>query len=257
MSPRKRERRCEACGQPFVPSAAHARTCSPACQQHLRRTLSADSTRLRDRPFPAAGAQAADPWTGRTLYSVPRTPPFLVVGRPVLAETSRLVFTSSSALGEWDTGARQASVFEKTQLEASGSAGLFADFGTVFLRLEDAQAHAERRIADEQAREAREARRQRERLRQREQQRQREERWRSRQQRGRERQGSGPSGAQQHECFRLLGLTWPCSVEEVKAAFRKLVHKHHPDKGGSSVAFIALREAYHEAVNRCLDERRA
>jgi hypothetical protein len=173
-----------------------------------------------------------------------------VIGRPVLAETEDLVFASNTGLGDWESGARLAAVFEKPLLQASGAAGVYADFGTVFLRLEDAQAHATRRTAEEQARVANANRRDRERERQRERARKREHRSSSRSRR--DWQPRNPGSADPLHCFVVLGLRWPCSVEDVKAAFRKLAHKHHPDKGGSTVAFITLREAYQSAVNWCL-----
>lgn len=45
----------------------------------------------------------------------------------------------------------------------------------------------------------------------------------------------------------LLGVSYPCSAEEVKAAFRRKSHEAHPDHGGTDREFIALRAAY-EAV---------
>jgi len=40
--------------------------------------------------------------------------------------------------------------------------------------------------------------------------------------------------------IRELGLTWPCTEEDVKAAWRRGVKTRHPDQGGSSEAFIAF-----------------
>jgi hypothetical protein len=41
-----------------------------------------------------------------------------------------------------------------------------------------------------------------------------------------------------------LGLRWPCTVAEVKAAYRERVKVAHPDCGGSAEAFISLTERY-------------
>lgn len=41
-----------------------------------------------------------------------------------------------------------------------------------------------------------------------------------------------------------LGLEFGATVKEIKAAYRKLAHKHHPDKGGSTEAFQAIQAAY-------------
>ncbi|GLS24866.1 DNA-J related domain-containing protein [Marinibactrum halimedae] len=41
-----------------------------------------------------------------------------------------------------------------------------------------------------------------------------------------------------------LGLQHDATQEEVTRQYRKLAHIHHPDRGGNSDHFIALREAY-------------
>ena len=48
--------------------------------------------------------------------------------------------------------------------------------------------------------------------------------------------------------IRELGLTWPCTEAEVKAAWRRGVKTRHPDQGGSSESFIAFKKAYDNAV---------
>lgn len=50
------------------------------------------------------------------------------------------------------------------------------------------------------------------------------------------------------DSFTALGLTDSASVEDVKAAYRKLSFIHHPDKGGSQEKFIEITEAR----NKCL-----
>jgi hypothetical protein len=44
--------------------------------------------------------------------------------------------------------------------------------------------------------------------------------------------------------LRMLGLSWPCSREEIKAAYRRLALQTHPDRGGSTEAFRRINEAY-------------
>jgi hypothetical protein len=44
--------------------------------------------------------------------------------------------------------------------------------------------------------------------------------------------------------LRMLGLSWPCSREEIKAAYRRLALQTHPDQGGSTEAFRRINEAY-------------
>jgi len=52
-------------------------------------------------------------------------------------------------------------------------------------------------------------------------------------------------------CLRPLGLSFPCSIAEVKAAYRKLVKHAHPDQGGSHDEFLALQAAYERALHLC------
>lgn len=48
-----------------------------------------------------------------------------------------------------------------------------------------------------------------------------------------------------HDPYTILGISKSASDEEVKRAYRKLAHKHHPDKkGGSSEKFKEVNEAY-------------
>jgi curved DNA-binding protein CbpA len=42
----------------------------------------------------------------------------------------------------------------------------------------------------------------------------------------------------------VLGLSWPCTAAEVKAAYWRLSKKVHPDVGGSAEAFRRIDEAY-------------
>ena len=44
--------------------------------------------------------------------------------------------------------------------------------------------------------------------------------------------------------FATLGLARGASVDEAKAAFRKLALKHHPDKGGDAAKFWEISEAF-------------
>jgi hypothetical protein len=52
-------------------------------------------------------------------------------------------------------------------------------------------------------------------------------------------------------CLGVLGLSWPCTVAEVKQAYRRLVKQAHPDGGGTQDEFLALQEAYEQALNMC------
>jgi molecular chaperone DnaJ len=44
--------------------------------------------------------------------------------------------------------------------------------------------------------------------------------------------------------YKILGLSKTASKEEIKTAFRKLAHEHHPDKGGNAEKFKEVSEAY-------------
>jgi hypothetical protein len=57
------------------------------------------------------------------------------------------------------------------------------------------------------------------------------------------------SGDIQIKCIQMLNLSWPCTEAEVKGAYRKLVKSAHPDGGGSQELFLALQEAYEQALH--------
>ncbi len=44
--------------------------------------------------------------------------------------------------------------------------------------------------------------------------------------------------------YKSLGVNKTASQDEIKAAFRKLAHEHHPDKGGNAEKFKEINEAY-------------
>lgn len=48
--------------------------------------------------------------------------------------------------------------------------------------------------------------------------------------------------------LKLLGLNESSSEEDIKASYRTLSKKHHPDKGGSKVKFVEITDA----KNKCL-----
>ena len=50
--------------------------------------------------------------------------------------------------------------------------------------------------------------------------------------------------------YALLGVTATASLDDVKAAFRRMALAHHPDRGGTSDAFIRVKRAYDAIVKR-------
>jgi hypothetical protein len=50
------------------------------------------------------------------------------------------------------------------------------------------------------------------------------------------------------QALAVLGLAWPCGVEDVKSAYRRLARERHPDAGGTPEDFVALQTAYETAT---------
>ncbi|MCA9217465.1 MAG: DnaJ domain-containing protein [Planctomycetales bacterium] len=49
-------------------------------------------------------------------------------------------------------------------------------------------------------------------------------------------------------CITALGLSWPCTEQEIKDAYRKLAEKNHPDLGGDRQRFLALQTHFEQAI---------
>ena len=49
-------------------------------------------------------------------------------------------------------------------------------------------------------------------------------------------------------CMQALGLTFPCTTDEVLAAYRQKVKLLHPDRGGDSRDFLRLQEYFEQAM---------
>lgn len=54
--------------------------------------------------------------------------------------------------------------------------------------------------------------------------------------------------------YKILGVDKSASADEIKRAYRKKAHQHHPDKGGDSAKFKEINEAYQTLGN---SEKRA
>ena len=50
--------------------------------------------------------------------------------------------------------------------------------------------------------------------------------------------------AEKKDYYKILGVDSKASQEEIKKAYYKLAHKHHPDKGGEEKKFKEINEAY-------------
>lgn len=48
------------------------------------------------------------------------------------------------------------------------------------------------------------------------------------------------------DAHQILGVPYGATQDEVKKAFRKLAHIHHPDKGGDEAMFKKISSAYSE-----------
>jgi hypothetical protein len=58
-------------------------------------------------------------------------------------------------------------------------------------------------------------------------------------------------GRELFQCLQVLRVSWPCTQGEVKAAYRRLVRRAHPDGGGDHDQFLRLQEAYEQALRLC------
>lgn len=50
--------------------------------------------------------------------------------------------------------------------------------------------------------------------------------------------------------YKILNIQPSATEDEIKTAFRKLAHQHHPDKGGSEDKFKEINEAYQILSNK-------
>ena len=49
--------------------------------------------------------------------------------------------------------------------------------------------------------------------------------------------------------YKILGVSKDASTDEIRKAYRKLAHQHHPDKGGEETKFKEINEAYQTLSN--------
>jgi len=60
---------------------------------------------------------------------------------------------------------------------------------------------------------------------------------------------TGPAIRETPPCLRHLELNAGCTVDDVEAAFARLVRRHHPDRGGSVDDFVRIRRAYLDSLS--------
>ena len=56
------------------------------------------------------------------------------------------------------------------------------------------------------------------------------------------------------EAREILEVDSLADADKIKAQFRKLARKHHPDRGGDAHEFSRIREAYHALTTMSVDD---
>lgn len=57
------------------------------------------------------------------------------------------------------------------------------------------------------------------------------------------------------DAYQTLGISRNATKEEIKKAYHRLAHIHHPDKGGDPKKFIEIKKAYEAIVDLSYKER--
>jgi DnaJ domain len=65
----------------------------------------------------------------------------------------------------------------------------------------------------------------------------------------------GDSARDEHAAFRVLGLRAPCTIEDIKVAYRRKAFEVHPDRGGSPDDFRAVEHAYRQLLHEAQASR--
>ena len=60
----------------------------------------------------------------------------------------------------------------------------------------------------------------------------------------------GPNRTELAKCFKVLGLAGYAKDQEVRRAYRLLVLREHPDKGGDQAKFQEIQKAYDTLLNK-------
>jgi DnaJ-domain-containing protein 1 len=51
-----------------------------------------------------------------------------------------------------------------------------------------------------------------------------------------------------HAWCAVLGVRFPCAADDIKAAYRRLAFRSHPDRGGDAAVFRSVEQAYRAAL---------
>jgi len=62
-------------------------------------------------------------------------------------------------------------------------------------------------------------------------------------------------GIEMVNAYELLGVSVSASAEEIRTAYRRRASLHHPDKGGRTEHFLALRKAFDILSNPLMREK--
>ncbi|MFP9191701.1 J domain-containing protein [Natrialbaceae archaeon A-CW1-1] len=54
--------------------------------------------------------------------------------------------------------------------------------------------------------------------------------------------------------YDVLGVSPDADLDEIRAAYRRLLKRHHPDQGGSRDQFLRIKQAYETVVGEHPDE---
>lgn len=65
------------------------------------------------------------------------------------------------------------------------------------------------------------------------------------------RPGASTEGGPGADALATLGLSWPCSTDQVRGAYHRLALQAHPDHGGAPEDFIRLQFAYRTVMDHC------
>lgn len=57
------------------------------------------------------------------------------------------------------------------------------------------------------------------------------------------------AAGEDRSAFGILGIAWPCTEADLRAAWKRAAFERHPDRGGTHADFVALQRAYEECLS--------